>query len=226
MVTFSRRNGPQTLLSLPLFEDAHAIQTTVHSVVYHLLDGTMDPKTAGLLLYAMQIASSNLKHMKTETPDPEQSVVDPPKLSEIPPPEPGEETARMNSHTDRRTLFPYTPTAKDEFYDDIMRQERELHEHPEDAGKELFSTDLPRNLSATIESLDGNWKELHQERLEAEAAKAPVKAPDQAPDQVPDQVPDNDLPPGTIQGCAARQRHVTWLRNLVNTPSAEASSQP
>jgi hypothetical protein len=215
MVSFKRRNtGSTTLLSLPLFEDAHAIQTTLHSVVYHLLDGTVDQKTAGLLLYAMQIASSNLKHMKTETPGPDESVVDPPKLSEIPPPEPAAEPARMNSHTQRRAHFPYTPTAKDEYYDDIMRQERELREHPEQVGNEMFSTDLPKNLSSAIDSLEGDWRDQLQRKPKTE------------PDKAPGNDPDDDLPPGTIQACAARQRHVSWLRNLVNTPSEGAPSQP
>lgn len=190
MVRFSRRGRDPVLLSLPLFEDAHAIQGTLHSVVYHFLDGTVDPKTAGLLFYAMQIASSNLKHLKSETPEPGQAVVDLPKLSALPSPEPAEETARMNSHSLRRAHFPYTPTAKDEHYDDVMRQARELKEKPAEVGNELFSTDLPRKISDAINSLDGDWA-VHLKR---------------EPDDEPEDASDDKLPPGTIKACAERQR--------------------
>lgn len=101
----SKNRGTPVLLALPLFEDAHAIQATLHSVVFHLLEGTMDHKTGSLLLYAMQIASSNLKHMKIETPAPGESIVDLPKLSEIPDPEPHQETSRLNSHTHASHAF-------------------------------------------------------------------------------------------------------------------------
>jgi hypothetical protein len=202
MVSFSRRGRSPVLVSLPLFEDAHAIQSTLHSVVYHFLDGTVDPKTAGLLFYAMQIASSNLKHMKTETPEPGQAVIDLPKLSELPSPEPLEETVRMNSHTPRRTHFPYTPTAKDEYYDDVMRQARELREDPSRVGEENFAVDLPPDVTGAISALEGDGEEFLLK-----------------PKRKSEKTSDDDLPPGTIQGCASRQRRGNWNRDLVNRPS-------
>ena len=43
--------------------------------------GRMDSDRAGLILYALQIASSNLKRMELEKPQPEQVVTDPEALN-------------------------------------------------------------------------------------------------------------------------------------------------
>ncbi len=232
----SKNRGTPVLLALPLFEDAHAIQATLHSVVFHLLEGTMDHKTGSLLLYAMQIASSNLKHMKIETPAPGESVVDLPKLSEIPDPEPHQETSRLNSHTTRRTHFPYTPTVQDEYYDDIMRQTRELREHPEEVGKETFDPDLPTDLSQTMNSLEGDWVQRGLERLKAEEKKVEDKRAEEKEaeakesakkDSSPDDEPSSGkLPPGSIHGCASVKHRANGSRGLPKTPSAAASSRP
>jgi hypothetical protein len=63
-------------IDLPLFEDAHSIQTVIRQVVQMVLQKRIELKTASLLLYALQIASSNLKRMELEKPQPEQVVVD------------------------------------------------------------------------------------------------------------------------------------------------------
>jgi hypothetical protein len=112
----------------PVLEDAHSVQFAIRNVAIRLLDGTIGPKTAGLLFYALQIASSNLKQMKPETPQPEQVVVDPPKLSEIPRQAPAAEPVRLNSHTTRLTHYPGPPSMEDDYHDDVMRQARELRE--------------------------------------------------------------------------------------------------
>ena len=54
------------LLHVPVFEDAHSIQEVLSRVTFHLLDGTLSVQRAGLALYALQIASANLKHIKQE----------------------------------------------------------------------------------------------------------------------------------------------------------------
>lgn len=201
MVNFARSNEHPVVLALPLFEDAHAIQSTLHSVVYHLLDGHISQKTAGLLFYAMQIASSNLKHLKIEASKPDESVVDLPKLSELPEPAPSEESSRINSHTPIRAHFPYTPTVKDEYYDDIMRQARELREHPEGVADGTFSVDLPHDLERAVNALEGDWVMLGMKRFQEEGKKA---AAQNAPaDDTPS---DGKLPPGSIHGCADRRR--------------------
>jgi hypothetical protein len=61
---------------LPAFEDAHSIQSVIRKTVQMLLQKRIERKTASLLLYALQIASSNLKRMELEKPQPEQVVLD------------------------------------------------------------------------------------------------------------------------------------------------------
>ena len=51
---------------LPALEDANAIQLAVQEVIEALLGKRIDNKRAGLLLYALQIASSNLKRVNFE----------------------------------------------------------------------------------------------------------------------------------------------------------------
>ncbi len=53
-------------LELPLLEDAASIQLALMQVTEALLRGTLDAKRGGLVLYALQTASSNLRHMAKE----------------------------------------------------------------------------------------------------------------------------------------------------------------
>jgi len=57
-------------IALPVFEDAHSIQSVIRQVVQMVLQKRIERKTASLLLYALQIASSNLKRMELEKPQP------------------------------------------------------------------------------------------------------------------------------------------------------------
>jgi hypothetical protein len=61
---------------LPVFEDAHSIQAVIRQVVQMVLQKRLERKTASLLLYALQIASSNLKRLDLEKPQPEEVVTD------------------------------------------------------------------------------------------------------------------------------------------------------
>jgi hypothetical protein len=61
---------------LPVFEDAHSVQCVIRQVMQMVLQKRIERKTASLLLYALQIASSNLKRMELEKPQPEQVVID------------------------------------------------------------------------------------------------------------------------------------------------------
>lgn len=63
-------------IALPVFEDAHSIQTVIRQIVQMLLQKRIERKTASLLLYALQIASSNLKRMELEKPQPTEVVTD------------------------------------------------------------------------------------------------------------------------------------------------------
>jgi hypothetical protein len=51
---------PPAPFFLPLLEDANSIQRAIGKVCEHLLQRRLDPKKAGVLLYAAQLASSNL----------------------------------------------------------------------------------------------------------------------------------------------------------------------
>jgi hypothetical protein len=61
---------------MPVLEDADSIQVALMQVIRLILAGQLDPKIAGLLLYALQTASLNLRHMKLEPVRPENVVID------------------------------------------------------------------------------------------------------------------------------------------------------
>jgi hypothetical protein len=69
---------------VPDFEDATSIQQVVRQVAIMALEKKIDRKTAGIVLYACQIASSNLGRMEDEKPRPVQVVVDAEKVEETP----------------------------------------------------------------------------------------------------------------------------------------------
>ncbi|MGA2359419.1 MAG: hypothetical protein ABSF66_10480 [Terriglobales bacterium] len=71
-------------IKLPVFEDAHSIQTVIRQVVQMVLQKRIEQKTASLLLYALQLASSNLKRMELEKPQPAEVVIDPETVSQTP----------------------------------------------------------------------------------------------------------------------------------------------
>jgi len=60
----SQKNPP-----LPVPEDAASIQLALHQVIRGVANGRFDRKQAALLLYALQIAQTNLKLLKRESED-------------------------------------------------------------------------------------------------------------------------------------------------------------
>jgi len=54
-----------TGLTLPLLEDANAIQLTIQEIMQAILDRRIDSKRAGLLLYSLQLASSNVRNLSS-----------------------------------------------------------------------------------------------------------------------------------------------------------------
>ena len=64
-VSTSAAEPPAPFL-LPVLEDATSIQLTITKVCEHLLHRRLDAKKAGILLYAMQVASSNLARLSEE----------------------------------------------------------------------------------------------------------------------------------------------------------------
>ena len=63
--------------SMPVLEDADSVQVALMQVMRLILAGQLDPKAAGLLLYALQTASLNLRHMELQVRRPETVVIDP-----------------------------------------------------------------------------------------------------------------------------------------------------
>jgi hypothetical protein len=57
---------PAAPFFLPVLEDASSIQLTIAQVCEHMLFRRLDSKQAGVLLYALQVASSNLDRLKEE----------------------------------------------------------------------------------------------------------------------------------------------------------------
>jgi hypothetical protein len=88
---FHRENQPERVkvggdsgveVLMPVLEDAQSIQSVVRQVAMLVLGGKIDNKQAGVLLYALQIASTNLKRIEAEKPRATQIVVDPEKVAE------------------------------------------------------------------------------------------------------------------------------------------------
>ncbi|MFZ0418231.1 MAG: hypothetical protein WAM04_08990 [Candidatus Sulfotelmatobacter sp.] len=67
----------QRSFTLPVLEDANAVQLTLMKVMQALVNGRMDYKMAGLMLYALQTASCNLRNVKFEAEKPTDVVIDP-----------------------------------------------------------------------------------------------------------------------------------------------------
>jgi hypothetical protein len=61
---------------MPVLEDANAVQLALMKVMQMLVRGQMDTKMAGLLLYGLQTASSNLRHTTFEAEKSTDVVID------------------------------------------------------------------------------------------------------------------------------------------------------
>jgi hypothetical protein len=59
-------NGPSGHTYLPVFEDAVSIQSAISDVCEMMLHRRIETKEASILLYAMQVASTNMAHMNGE----------------------------------------------------------------------------------------------------------------------------------------------------------------
>jgi hypothetical protein len=66
----------QRKFGFPLLEDANAIQVALMKVIQMLGSGILDHKTGGLMLYALQTASANLRYAKFEPEQPTDVVID------------------------------------------------------------------------------------------------------------------------------------------------------
>jgi hypothetical protein len=68
-------SGPRQF-ELPLLEDANSVQVALMKVIQMLASGTLDHKTAGLILYALQTASTNLRTADFEVENVSDIVID------------------------------------------------------------------------------------------------------------------------------------------------------
>ena len=66
----------QRRFDLPLLEDANSVQVALMKVIQMLGSGGMDHKTAGLILYALQTASVNLRNAEFEVDEATDVVID------------------------------------------------------------------------------------------------------------------------------------------------------
>ena len=66
----------QRIFDLPLLEDANSVQVALMKVIQMLGAGRLDHKTAGLMLYALQTASVNLRHATFEVNEATDVVID------------------------------------------------------------------------------------------------------------------------------------------------------
>jgi hypothetical protein len=80
----NRARRGRAALDLPVLEDANSIQVSLMQVMRLVLSGQVDPKTAGLLLYALQTASSNLSRINFEPAVKTRVVIDPRTVDQTP----------------------------------------------------------------------------------------------------------------------------------------------
>src|SRR5713101_4221348 len=112
-------DGPYALgeITLPFFEDAHSVQAVIRQVVQMVLQKRLERKTASLLLYALQIASSNLKRMELEKPQPEQVVTDLEPV--VDPHEAWQAPIACSGETAGETSASAPPTNQDQIVDEL-----------------------------------------------------------------------------------------------------------
>ncbi len=70
------RRRARASFDLPVLEDANAIQVSLMQAMRLLVSGQIDPKIAGLVLYALQTASFNLRHTRFESLHVKDVVID------------------------------------------------------------------------------------------------------------------------------------------------------
>ena len=82
-VNQARARRRAAIFDLPVLEDANSIQVSLMQIMRLLALGHLDAKTAGLLLYALQTASINLRRTNFE-PSMHNVVLDPKAVGDVP----------------------------------------------------------------------------------------------------------------------------------------------
>ncbi len=182
---------------LPVFEDAHSIQTVIRQVVQLMLTRRIERKDAGLLLYALQIASGNLKMMQLEKARPTQVVVEPDKAAETPlgmtpwsATGQGHDRDETEGGEPEAQKSPGPPGSPEEFYEAMSAEEKKAMRKDFEA-KGMIGPDeyVDSLLDAAPDPLLRAITQLWEERERRKGAQAASL----------------ELPPGTIQACRARR---------------------
>ena len=127
-----QRRSRRTTFHLPLPEDRSAVQHSIGQIIQRLAANDLDPRRAGLLLYALQIASSNLpkdpaaKAQSPSQPAPqtvEEITLDPTHGPLAPP-------AELNTNPTRRRSFAELLMEKLEANPRAWQEEEAQPEHP------------------------------------------------------------------------------------------------
>jgi hypothetical protein len=132
----ARPASPYLALELPALEDRGSIQIAISEVVSALADARIEPKRAGILLYALQIASSNARHSE--------EIVSSNSVEEVVGTEEGEEMALEDALADG----PQEETLKSLVLKELRKQIELTRE---------LSSDHPAQL-ADLERLERGWQ--------------------------------------------------------------------
>jgi len=116
-LTADRRRAPATFF-LPVLEDANSIQMSLMQIMRLLLTGQIEHKTASLLLYALQTASTNLRQTNFK-PFVHEVILDPRDASESP--------------LDQRKIWRDEDFEEDE--EELDQREQEIEQKVEEAVK-------------------------------------------------------------------------------------------
>ncbi len=219
---YHERNQPQEMelydsgdrycdgtMVMPVFEDAHSIQTVIRQVVQLMLARRIEHKDAGLLLYALQIASGNLKMMQLEKARPTQVVVEPDKAAETPlgmtpwsASGQGHDRDEGEGGESEAQDSPAPPASPEEVYAAMSVEERIAMRRncdrkgliPPDEYEDFLWRDGPDPLLLAIKR---HWEE-GERRKRAQGASL-------------ESAGEQELPPGTIQACRARRARGSGL---------------
>jgi hypothetical protein len=82
-INLGRARRAASAIDLPVLEDANSVQVALMQVMRLIISGRLDTKAAGLLLYALQTASLNLKHTMFE-PYETKVIIDPRNVADTP----------------------------------------------------------------------------------------------------------------------------------------------
>jgi hypothetical protein len=165
----------------PLLEDANSIQVALMKIVQMLGAGCLDLKTAGLMLYALQTASANLRHAKFE-PDQLTDVIineDTVDLTRLSGPQwashnfVGEENGKQEHETDATDENPGPSVVMDQSLADIAKrreEKRKLAPYSQDGPENESEHSLARYL---LDRMFPGWQEQKAGTEAADASATP-----------------------------------------------------